>query len=216
MKCADSDNLLAIRLTGDLSPDDRGRLAGHLHECSACADKAEEYDSLADGLSSLRKAYGRLEVPFVFHPAQRADEENFASRRIFVLARAALATAAAIALGVVLWPDNVEPEAHTSVLSDATDRTAMVDMTRRDRVLRLPTIWPGMDQAHQRPEYVPVRVPRLPTLTQPPHRGASGIRCKTPTLVTQKRRIFRHDDSQSHHDHRNDVPVRDPARSQFG
>lgn len=216
MKCADFDNLLAMRLTGDLSPADRGRLAGHLHECSACAGKAEEYDRLADGLSSLQKAYGRLEAPFVFHPAQRVDEENRASRRIFVLARATLAAAAAIALVVVLWPDNVEPEAHTSVLSNATDRTTMVDMTLRDRVWRLPTIWPGTGQARPRGQSGPVRIPRLPTLARQPYGGLSPTRFVTPSLVTQQRRIPRHDHPQSFRDHRNDLPFPDATESQLG
>ena len=216
MKCAEADKLLAMRLTGDLSPDYAQRLSGHLAECAACSAKAEEYDRLRAGLSSLQEAYRDLDAPFTFDPINCAERSRSVTKHVFILARVALATAAAVALVVVLWPSDVVDEIQLSVSPDGTGAPATVETELTVRVCRTPTIWLRTDQAQQQPEYVPVRVPKLPTLTQPPSRGVSGIRYKTPTLVTQKRRISRHDDSQSYRDHRNDVPVRDCAYHQFG
>ena len=216
MKCAEAEKLLAMRLTGDLHPDHTQRLKSHLHECADCAAKAEGYNRLRAGLLFLQEAYQDLDAPFTFDPADCTDRGRTATGRVFTLARAALATAAALALVVVLWPTKMTDESSSSVSADGTGVPRIVESGLTVRVCRTPAVWPGMDQVKQLPEDESVRVPRLPTLTQPPYRGVSGIRCKTPTLVTQKRRILRHDDSQSHHDHRSGRLMRGSARSHLG
>ena len=47
------EELLALHAAGALSPDEDARVAGHLRDCPACNERAEEWRGLAAGLRRL-------------------------------------------------------------------------------------------------------------------------------------------------------------------
>lgn len=182
MKCEECDKLLAVRLTGDLDPDERDSLDVHLGLCSVCAARAAEYDRIHRDLSTLARVYNGIEPGFQFEPAEVLEVVRITPGRLVRVARVSLAMAAMIACALALR------EAFMPATPPAEPTAPTAGSSKLARIYRTAPLWiPKSFSTAARPPGVR-RVPTLMPTTRSAGPASSIVRMKTPTLITTRRR----------------------------
>ena len=185
MNCSEIDQLLAERLTGELSPADATQLDRHLQSCPACASKAAEYKDLECGFASLRQAYDRVSPPFVFQPGDTGTALPAPSRKVFSLMRVSLAAAAVLVALLSIWPlitlegpvQQHEPVAEAPAVGTAP----------MPRIERTPTVWVKGKSVSIRSAAFVTRLPSLTPATPSRPTGAGAVRLRMPSLYVPER-----------------------------